>query len=102
MTDIQDEAYSEAMDEIQRLKAEAAHWTDMAAQADVSCIAANAEIARLKAENEQYSEIITGLRERAREHQKLLTRAAEALEGKPVYDALANYHLIQELRDAAR
>jgi len=32
----------------------------------------------------------------------LITRAADALEGKPVYDAVANYRLIQELRDAAR
>jgi hypothetical protein len=32
----------------------------------------------------------------------LLSRAAAALEGKPVYDAVANYHLIQKLRDAAK
>lgn len=33
---------------------------------------------------------------------KLCLRAADALEGKPVYDALANMKLIDELRKAAK
>lgn len=42
--------------EIERLRGEAAHWVDMAAQADVACMAKNDEIERLKIFESRYRE----------------------------------------------
>lgn len=72
MSEIQDEAYTEACEEIDRLKSELAFQTGMAAQADVACI-------RLKA---------------------LCARAARALEGQPL--SLDEKQLAKELREAAK
>jgi len=72
---------SESMSEIERLKADN---IDLQTCLDASVFTynqADAECSRLRT---------------------LCARAADALEGKPVYDALANYNLIAELREAAK
>jgi hypothetical protein len=78
MMTITDKEYDSMLDEIERLKAEVAHYIDMASQADVACIQNN----------------------------KLLTSAADALENQFEHmEALEYkecYALVEELREAAK
>ena len=58
-------------------------------------------ISEKDAEIERMTDQAVHFRDMAQKQGYLLTRAADALEGKPVYDAVENLKLIDELRKAA-
>jgi hypothetical protein len=62
----------------------------------------DAEIDRLKTAVQEKDAMISKLSLKITEWRPLLARSADALEGEPVYDAVLNLLLIQELRDAVK